>query len=159
MKLDEIDVRVLRALLKDARASLKEIAKECNVSPNAIFKRIRHLEDEGLIVGTILYANLAHYGRMYPASIEVDLRTNQEKEVTKLISERASVFECSQSIGKHDLWIFLVAKSINELDNIKRLVRKHPGVNSVTVSLWTRTQFTFENLKLLKPGSEQHERS
>jgi DNA-binding Lrp family transcriptional regulator len=154
MELDEIDVRILHALTNDARTSLKDIARECNVSSNAIFKRIRHLKNKGLIAGTILYANLAQYGRMYPASIEVNLKPNQKEKVTNLISERASVFEVSQSIGKHDLWIFLVAKSISELDNMKRLLKAHSGVSTVTLNLWTKTQFSFENLKLHPRGSE-----
>jgi hypothetical protein len=91
---------------------------------------------------------------MFPASIEVNLASDQEKEVINLISEKGSVFECSQSIGRHDLWIFLVAKSISELDNIKRMAKMHSGVKSVTVNLWTKTNFTFENLKLQPRGSE-----
>ena len=59
MKLDEIDVKILHALIRDARTNLKDIAKECGVSSNAIFKRVKHLRDEGVIVGTVLYADLS----------------------------------------------------------------------------------------------------
>jgi DNA-binding Lrp family transcriptional regulator len=154
VKLDEIDVKILHALIRDARTNLKEIAKECGVSSNAIFKRVKHLKDEGVIVGTVLYADLNEFGRMYPASIGINLNPNQEEEVAKLIRERASVIESAQSVGKYDLLVFMVAKSISEIDNIKQLVRKHPGVKNVAVNLWTNPRFTFENLNLQPQESE-----
>jgi DNA-binding Lrp family transcriptional regulator len=148
VKLDEIDAKILHALIRDARTNLKEIAKECGVSSNAIFKRVKRLRSTGVIRGTLLYTNMSCFGSMYPASIGINLNPKQENEVAKLIRERANVIEISQSVGKHDLCAFIVAKSIIEINNIKQLIRKQPGVKSITVSLWSKPQFAFENLNL-----------
>lgn len=148
MELDEIDLKILRALIRDARTNLKDIAKECGLSSNAIFKRIQHLRSTGVIMGTILFVNMSALGNTYPAAIGVNLNPRQEKVVAKLIRERANVIDISQSVGEYDLCVFMIAKSISEIDYMKQLIRKQPGVERVAVSLWSKAQFIFENLNL-----------
>ena len=44
-ELDEIDIAIIRALQKDARASFAAIAKSCNVSVDTISKRFKKIEN------------------------------------------------------------------------------------------------------------------
>ncbi len=48
--LDSTDCRILQSLQIDASQSLADIAKQVNLSPNACWHRIRHLEQEGIIL-------------------------------------------------------------------------------------------------------------
>jgi len=48
--LDSTDCRILQSLQTDASQSLADIAKQVNLSQNACWYRIKHLEEDGIIV-------------------------------------------------------------------------------------------------------------
>lgn len=50
-KLDEIDIKLLRALQKDAKANTKELCEMLNLSKTPVYERMRRLENEGVITG------------------------------------------------------------------------------------------------------------
>ena len=148
VEIDEIDVKILRELLKDARTKLKDIAKDCGLSSTAILNRVKRLKAAGVITGAALFINMSLLGYMYPASIGIDLNHGQETQVIKSIRERANLISLSQSVGKNDLNIFLVAKSVKEIDNLKQTIRKQAGVRKISISLWSTPYFNFENIDL-----------
>lgn len=153
VELDEIDVKILCALIKDVRTKLKDIAKECGLTSNAVFKRIKHLKDVKVIVGTTLYPDAKKFGFTHTATVGVNLDYAQENEIVKLILEQAktNLIELSSSIGKYDLTAFMLTKSLQELDGITQAIRKHPGVKRVAVNIWvSEPYFLLENL-YLKP--------
>ena len=51
MRLDETDVKILKALALDARLSSRQIAKQCGVSIGTVLSRIKKMEKEGIIKG------------------------------------------------------------------------------------------------------------
>lgn len=151
VELDEIDVKILSALIRDARTKLKEIAKDCGVSSNAIIKRIKHLKSNGVIVGTTLFPDAKQFGYTHIATIGVNIDCAQETEIANLIRERArkNLIELSSSLGKYDLCAFMLAKSLQEVDNITQAIRKHPGVKRVAVNIWvSEPYFLLENLHM-----------
>jgi DNA-binding Lrp family transcriptional regulator len=151
VQLDEIDAKILSALIKDVRTKLKDIAKDCGLTSNAIFKRIKHLKSIGVIVGTTLYPDAREFGYTHIATVGVNLDYAQEDEIVKLILKRAktNLIELSSSIGKYDLTAFMLAKSLQELDDITQAIRKHPGVKRTAVNIWVSEPcFLLENLEL-----------
>jgi DNA-binding Lrp family transcriptional regulator len=141
----------LGVLIRDVRTKLKDIAENCGLTSNAVFKRIKHLKDIGVIVGTTVYPDARQFGFTHIATIGVNLDYAQEDEVIKLILERAktNLIELSSSIGKYDLTAFMLAKSLQELDSITQAIRKHPGVKRVAVNIWvSQPCFLLENLNI-----------
>jgi DNA-binding Lrp family transcriptional regulator len=51
MRLDETDVKILKALTLDARLSSRQIAKQCGVSIGTVLSRMKKMENEGIITG------------------------------------------------------------------------------------------------------------
>lgn len=51
MDLDKTDVKILEALMLDARLSSRQIAKRCDVSIGTVLSRIKKMEKEGMING------------------------------------------------------------------------------------------------------------
>ncbi len=155
VELDEIDVKILGLLIRDVRTKLKDIAEDCGLTSNAVFKRIKHLKDVGVIAGTTLYPDARQFGFTHVATVGVNLDYDQEDEVIKLILERAktNLIEISSSIGKYDLTAFMFARSLQELDSITQAIRKHPGVKRVAVNIWVSEPcFLLENLELQPTG-------
>ncbi len=56
-QLNDIDRKILRFLIKNARMPYLEIARECGISGAAIHQRIRKLEENGVIQGSRILVN------------------------------------------------------------------------------------------------------
>ena len=147
-EIDEIDVKILRELVKDARTKLKDIAKTCDLSSTAVLNRIARLKAEGVITGSILFLNMGQMGYMYPASIGVDLKPGQIPEIARILRERTNLVFLSESAGNDSFSIFLVARSMKEIDDLKQLIRKQTKTGEISVSLWNTPRFDFENIDL-----------
>ncbi|UCC58221.1 MAG: Lrp/AsnC family transcriptional regulator [Candidatus Bathyarchaeum sp.] len=151
VELDEIDVKILEALIIDARTKLKKIAEDCGISSNAIVKRIKHLKRIGVITGTAMFLEISKLGYTHIANIGINLDYAQENQVVKLIEKRAqkNLVELSSSIGKYDMCALIFTKSMHELDNITQAIRKHPGVKRIAINIYVaKPHFSFENLDL-----------
>lgn len=61
-KIDEIDVKIMRALLKSPRASFTEIAENCRKSTLTINKRFNRLKNMGIRTGAITQINPKSFG-------------------------------------------------------------------------------------------------
>ena len=53
IKLDEIDRRILAELQRDGTLSVDQVSERVNLSRNACWRRIKRLEDEGVITGRV----------------------------------------------------------------------------------------------------------
>ncbi len=148
VQIDEIDVKILHELVKDARAKLKDMARMCNLSPTAIFNRISRLRAEGVIVGAAQFVNMSKMGYLYPASIGIYLKPGQRNEVEKILRERTNLVFLNESAGSNSFAIFLVAKSMQEIDDMKQVIRKRTGIREVNVNVWNTPNFNFENIDL-----------
>lgn len=151
VEIDEIDVKILGALIKDVRTKLKDIAEDCGLTSNAVFKRIKHLKDTGVIVGTTLYLDTRKFGFTTVATVGINLDYTQEDDIVKLISSvaKTNLIELSSSIGKYDLTAFMLTKNLQQLDSITQAIRKHPGVKRMGVNIWvSQPYFLIENIDL-----------
>ncbi len=74
MTIDETDRRILRALQKDAGQSLEALGEEIGLSRNACWRRIRALEDTGVIRGRVILLDPAKLG--LGLSVVMMVRTN-----------------------------------------------------------------------------------
>jgi DNA-binding Lrp family transcriptional regulator len=150
--IDEIDVKILRELIKDARKKLKDIANEIGFSTVATFKRINRLKAKGVITETTIVKDVNLLGHPYPALIGVNLEGNPETIAEELTSEQYNLAGISPSVGKYDLCVFVVATSIQELNALRRHIREKEGVKRVAVNIWTESHFNFDNFELISSG-------
>src|SRR3569832_3036146 len=63
MKLDEIDRRSLRALQRDGRMANNDLAREVGLSPSPCLRRVKLLEEAGVIDRYVAVLNPAKIGR------------------------------------------------------------------------------------------------
>jgi DNA-binding Lrp family transcriptional regulator len=146
--IDEIDAKILSELIEDARKKITDIAKKCGVSSTAILNRIKRLKAEGIITGTVLFSDMSRLGYMFPASIGISLNQSQESEVLKLIAEKVHVIMLSRSVGEDNLFLFVVANNLHEIENLKQTIKGCPRVRKVRISIWSTPTFNFENINL-----------
>lgn len=76
-QLNDIDRKILRFLIKNARMPYLEIARECGISGAAIHQRIRKLEEQNVILGSRILVNPKALGFDVCAFIGITLKDPQ----------------------------------------------------------------------------------
>ena len=154
LEIDETDVKILQALIKDARTKLKDIANECRLSSTAIKNRIDKMKKSGLIVKNVLKFNMVFYDYNIGLTIGVNLQPYQEDNITQFIKRKVKVAGIDKTIGKYDLCLVVFAKNINELNELKYQLRKQKGLKDIEVLIWSKNHFNFDNIHFLKNNGD-----
>ncbi|MSR10436.1 MAG: Lrp/AsnC family transcriptional regulator [Gammaproteobacteria bacterium] len=73
LKLDKLDLRILRELQKNARISNLELAEKIGLSPSPCARRVKQLEDSGIIAGTATLLNASKLDLKLTALIQISM--------------------------------------------------------------------------------------
>jgi DNA-binding Lrp family transcriptional regulator len=150
LEIDEIDRKILRALIRNSRTKLKDIANDCEISSTAVKNRINRLEKNRLILRFVLPLNMASFGYQIPVLIGVNVENNHIQNIISLIKKHTKVAGIDKTFGKYNLCLFVFAKNVNDLERLKLIIRKEKGVKNIEISLWNKYYFNWGNLDLLK---------
>ncbi|NVK54343.1 MAG: Lrp/AsnC family transcriptional regulator [Alteromonadaceae bacterium] len=71
MELDKIDKKILETLQKDGRISNQELAEAVNLSPSPCLRRVKQLEDSGVIDGYVALVNARKMGLTLVSFIQI----------------------------------------------------------------------------------------
>lgn len=113
--LDRIDKRILAALQRNGRMSNVELAKEVGLSPTPCLRRVRMLEDAGIIDRYVALLNPTKLGVTTTVFVRVWLEGQDEDTVShfvKAIQASPEVVECHLMAGDCDFLLRVVAKNI-----------------------------------------------
>lgn len=114
--IDGIDKKILRALMKDARIPILEIARSIKISGAAIHQRIRKLEKSGLIAGSKFIINPKALGYKTVAFVGVYLdKAIHNPEAIKQLKKVPEVLECHYTTGNWNVLIKLLCKDNEHL--------------------------------------------
>jgi len=153
VKIDEIDVSIIRALQKDARTNFADIAKECGVSVDTISKRFKRMMRAGVARGTTILLNPKSFGYDCVASFGIRVDYPHVEEVVNFVEKILEVVFCTPSMGTHNIFAIAVLKNVGRLGQVKESIKGHPMVREVTASIWVDEillcpeNFEFEHLK------------
>lgn len=136
-QIDEIDIKILKILLADARENQKKIAEKCGLTPVAVLRRIKKLKLNNVIIGTCLLLNKEMFGNPYEVTVLIDVCNSLANEVKERIRQIENVLICAESIGRYNLCTFIVTHDINELNETICKIRSIQGVKNVNVNIWT----------------------
>lgn len=121
--LDNIDVKILKELVKNARLSYREIARRTRLSVNTVASRIENLEKEGIIKGYTAILDTEKLGYDVIAIIEVVVAKGKLLEVEKEVAKHPNVYCVYDVTGTSDAILIARFKTRKELSNfIKSLL-------------------------------------
>ncbi|MGI8388085.1 Lrp/AsnC family transcriptional regulator [Brucella anthropi] len=117
MKLDDIDRRILRVLQRDGRIANNDLAREVGLSPSPCLRRVKLLEEAGVIDRYVAVLNPAKVGK--GLTFFTRIRLDQQDEETlqtfaKEILKLPQVLECYFMLGDYDAMIRVVAADIED---------------------------------------------
>ena len=148
LKIDEIDAKILQRLIGEARSKITEIAEDNNLSPPAILKRIELMKENGLVIKSVLNVNLAFFNYPYMLLVGVSLQPEIENHIIELIKKHTIVAGIDRTIGKYDMCLFVFGKNLEDLDRLKKLIKKQKGINKIDINIWSRFQLQYDNINL-----------
>jgi Lrp/AsnC family leucine-responsive transcriptional regulator len=143
MKLDRFDTRILAALQEDGRLTVVELAEAVGLSQTPCARRIRALEQAGVIEGYAAILNPARLGLKVQAFVQVKLQQHADDVVMTFQRELAKfdeVISCFAVTGTSDFLIYVTVPDLETLGAtvLKRLM-KIPGVRDVHSSIVLET--------------------
>lgn len=147
--LDNIAIRLLEELQKDARATFAELGRRVGLSPSATAERVRRLEDSGVIRGYRLDLNPAALGLGILAHIRMVCDGEKYKLFLQFVKTLEAVRECDHVTGSEALIMKVMVPSLEDLEQlIMKLLNYGAPTTSVVLSgVMTRHEFS---LKLKK---------
>jgi Lrp/AsnC family leucine-responsive transcriptional regulator len=128
--LDETDQRMLEALARNARVSLKELAEAAGLSSPSAAERLRRLEERGVI--SAFTVNVAPEAIGYPLQAIVRIRPlpGQLHVVERIIQDTPEFIECDKVTGDDCFIGRLVVRSMGELDGILDKIAERAETNT-----------------------------
>jgi len=139
MVVDERDVEILRFLMENSRTPLTEIAKRLGISDVAVKKRLRKLEEEGVIRRYTVIIDPSKLGFRNVSITGIDVEPDKIFEVAEELSSRDYVKYVAITTGDHTIMAEIWAKDHSELTKILNEIEKLPGVKRICPSIIVET--------------------
>jgi len=115
-ELDELDEKILRLILDNARIPFLEVARECGVSGAAIHQRVQKLTQLGVVKGSEFVVDAEKIGFETCAYVGIFLISPSTFDnVVKELEKIPEVVECYYTTGQYDLLIKVYAKNNKDL--------------------------------------------
>ena len=138
MSLDAIGRRLLAALQDNGRLSATELAEKVGLTTSPCLRRIRNLEEAGVIQGYATVIDQTKVG--LPVSVFVSVKLERQREDTMLRFEEAirrwpEVVECYLMTGTRDYLLRVVARDLTGYERfLKQTLTRLDGVASIESS-------------------------
>lgn len=136
--LDSTDRQLLEALQQDARTTVAELAQRVSLSPSPCWRRVRQLEESGVIAG--YHARLSRDKLGYGVTGFVHLQMNNHMPDAMAAFEREvvalpQVLSCHNLSGRYDYLIEAIAPDLESFSQLVRVkIRSLPGIKEISTS-------------------------
>ena len=112
MELDKLDISILEAIQMDGRLSNRDLAKKVSLSPSPSWRRLRALEEAGVINHYTAVVDRELVGLSIMGFAHVTLHDHSSEKVRRFdraIMGAPQVLECHATSGEHDYMLKVVA--------------------------------------------------
>lgn len=144
-QLSDLDRRILAALQKDASGSMQDLARATNSSPATCWRRLKALEERGVIGPPVRHVDPAAVGRGMDAFVQVRMKSQDagaRSGFQRAMKAEPSITEVYSISGEWDYLLHLIVRDIADLEDIlMRRVLEHPNVAG------TATMFVLRRIK------------
>jgi Lrp/AsnC family transcriptional regulator, leucine-responsive regulatory protein len=140
--LDRIDLKILAELMGDARASQLELAEKVGLSATACARRIRQLEEAGIIRGYSADLDATALGLVTTVVVTITLEKQSEDYLAAFeaaIARCPDIVSCHLMSGSDDYHLQVLARDIADFERIhKQHLSRMPGVARIHSSFAMR---------------------
>ena len=139
MSLDDLDFALLRALSTDASQSAGALGRELGLSQPATWRRIKRLEEAGIITGRRLDLDAEKLGFGVTVFLGVKLATKGRlslEDFERAVTAIPEVQSIEHVLGLYDYRLRVVARDISDFERVlRRRIMTLPGVGNVDANV------------------------
>ena len=135
VRVSEKDLAIIEYLMKDARMPYTEIARRLGVTEAAIRKRVKKLEEEGIIRGYRAIVDVKRIGFKIVAEIGFDVEPERYVKVIEIVKNMPEVKRMKSTTGDHmimlECWFHdsdEMVEFVRKLENIEGVQRVCPAI-------------------------------
>jgi Lrp/AsnC family transcriptional regulator, leucine-responsive regulatory protein len=137
--LDEKDRILLHCLQEDARLTNTELARRVDLSPAGLQKRLRKLEEAGIINRYATLLNREAMGYDMLCFVQVTLQRHEPEAIERFksaVQGMPSVLECHHITGEYDYLLKIVVQNRRQLEQfLVETLTPMPGMDKIRTSL------------------------
>lgn len=145
MTVDRADVVLLEALQDDSSRSVAQLAELAGMSSSACHRRIKALEDAGIITGYAAQVDSGRLGLKLQAFVEITLTSQSREAMDRFeaaVGDFDDILECHLMSGQADYLLRVAAADLEQYDRIHRdCLARLPGVSAM------RSAFAIRRIK------------
>lgn len=133
-KIDTIDHSILKKLQEDGRLSNVQLAAEIGLSESACLRRVKLLEDSGIIDRYVMLIDQAAIGKPDNVFVRVTLDGQQREKLAAFeaeISRVSEVMECYLMAGDFDYLMRVITRDNSDYVRVHNKLTSLPGVMRV----------------------------
>jgi Lrp/AsnC family leucine-responsive transcriptional regulator len=143
VKLDSIDRAILAELQREGRLSNLELAQRVHLSPSACLRRVKALDDNGVIAQYVALVNPRAVGKHGVSFTIINLEsmnTPQLEAFEQAVRDQPEVLDCFYVAGSNDYLIRFTYRDAEDLERIhSNVLMRLPGVARSNSLLVLRT--------------------
>lgn len=132
IKLDKFDRAILRALQRNARASLQEVSEEVGLTTSPCWTRIKRLEESGVIEGYTVKVNAEKIGRPEQLIVQLTLNKHTDAAMAEFARHLEAIPEVIDAYLVSGDYDYVLRLSVRDTRDYERLLReklyKIPGI-------------------------------
>ncbi len=137
--LDDIDRKLISTLAKDARQSASALGKRFGLSQPATWRRIKRLEEAGIITGKRLRLNAEKLGFGVTVFLGIKLATKGRvslEDFERAVSAIPEVQTVEHVLGLYDYRLRVVARDLPDFERVlRRRIMTLPGAGEVEANV------------------------
>ena len=128
MLLDEIDRKLIQALMNNSRASMRQLAAELDVALGTIGNRLKKLEQDEIIKGYNVILDPSKVGWEMTVIVGLRITKGNMIEVQKRIAEDHRVFLVYDVTGVYDSFVVAKVQDTDDLNDLTKGVLTSEGI-------------------------------
>lgn len=140
--LEETDQRILALLRRDSRISNADLAAQVGLSPSSCWRRVRALEERGVIRGYTVLLDDAKMGLGFKAIVHVQLTRHDPDKATEFVTavrDKPEVRACYATTGQSDYHLHVVCPDLAAYNRfLEEFLFRIPAVASAQTNLILR---------------------
>ena len=136
--IDAVDQRILQALQEDGRLTATDLAERVGITTSPCLRRLRILEDAGIIRGYTALVDQTQIGLPISVFISIKLERQSEEAMERFetaVRRCPEVLECYLMTGPRDYLLRVVAKDLNDYEDfVKGTLTRISGIANIESS-------------------------
>lgn len=134
--LDELDQKIIRLLIKNARMSYSEIGQQVGISRVAVKMRVQAMEEKGIIEEYTTIINPQKISGAVSCYFEIETEPDALMNVAEILKENDTITQIYRVTGKSRLHVHAVASSNDEMEKlIYETIDQLPGVTECSCNM------------------------